>query len=457
VINRRLLFIAVTLAFACSLLAGPVLARNYHVSGGIQYVSQGDKEKAKQNYEDAQRLYRKAVIQLTQGIEESPKDLEAWDYLGRAYGELDIADSSGWAFGTGIRLIQEQDGKEKLVKRMQDNRQFYWANYFSAAIETYRMGQDMDDEQAVKDSSLAAANTMRKAIAMMREDPRAYCNIAVFLVGADRFNEALAAVNEGLVFAPQDSCLLGRLESLTLSMGEQAAQSGDYAMAIETYEKLMADNPDDVNNAQRLGELYFQQGGALSTKAGEAGDDSTRAMLEQERQVAYGNAAKYFGMYFEKNQEDVNGRYNYGLALIRAGQFNDAIQVLQGGLVQEPSSGDFHSLMATAYTGAGNDDKATAHRLIAMVINEGTVVEDPAAFADASAKKWGAKTDAPKYLKDPGPPEEVRTLVRGEYETETWFWWSKMMAVTMVKGRKVTELDFSTVAVADTPAETGTP
>jgi tetratricopeptide (TPR) repeat protein len=246
---------------------------------------------------------------------------------------------------------------------------------------------------------------------------------------------------------------------LTLSIGEQAAESGDYAMAIGTYEKLMADDPDDVANAQRLGELYFQQGGSLATQAAEATDDTAKAALERERHSAYGNAAKYFGMYFQKNQEDINGRYNYSLALIRAGQFDEAVTTLQGGLVQDPSSEDFHSLMATAYTGRENDDKATAHRLIAMVLNEGTVVEDAAVFADASAKKWGAKADAPKYLKDLGAPEEVRTLIRGEYETETWFWWDKRRAVTMVKGRKVTELDYSTVAVADTPEATpaGTP
>jgi hypothetical protein len=58
-----------------------------------------------------------------------------------------------------------------------------------------------------------------------------------------------------------------------------------------------------------------------------------------------------------------------------------------------------------------------------------------------------------------GPPEEIRTLVRGEYETETWFWWTKMRAVTMIKGYKVTELHYA-AATADAPAEAapaGTP
>lgn len=446
--HRRLLFIGTAVAFAGSLFAGPVLARNYHISGGIQYVTQAGKEAEKQNYEDAARLYRKAIVQLTDGLEASPKDIEAWDYLGRAYGELDIADSAGWAFGTGIKKAEEK-GDDKLVERLQDNRQYYWANYFNAAIDTYRTAEDEEDPEAVKDSSMAAAVSMRKAIAMMREDPRAYCNIAVFLVRADKFNEALAAVNEGLVFTPQDSCLLGRLESLTLSMGEQAAESGDFAMAIETYQKLLADNPGDVANAQRLGELYFQQGGSLTTKAADATDEAARKELETKRDAAYGNAAKYFGQYFQANQGDLNGRYNYALALIRAGDFQEAVKILHGGLMQDPASIDFHTLMATAYSGLKNDDMATGHRLIAMVLEEGTVVEDPAAYAEASAKKWGAKTDAPKYLKELGPPEEVRTLVRGEYETETWFWWSKMRAVTMVKGRKVTDLDFAGVAMAE--------
>jgi predicted Zn-dependent protease len=457
---KRLIFFGMTLAFAAAMFGGTALARDHRISGGIQYVNLAGQAKEKRQYSDANRMYRKAVVQLTEGIEKSPKDVEAWDYLGQAYAELDIPDSAGWAFGEGIRQAEEKGGKKKLVERMKTNRKFYWQHYYQVAFETYRMGTEETDPQAVRDSATRAVETMKKAIAVNPTESIAYCNVAVFMVKAEQLDEALDTVNQGLVYAPRDSCLLGRLESLTLSMGERAAESGDYGAAIETYEALMADHPDDVNNAQRLAELYFQQGGSYAKQAGEATDEAAKATLAEQRNAAYANAAKYFGMYYEKNPEDQNGRYNYSLALVRALKFGEALEVMQGGLEQDPTSVDFHALMATAYTALGNDDQATAHRLITMVLNDGIVVDDPAGFADASAKKWGAKADAPKLLTDLGTPEEVRTMTRGEYETETWFWWSKRRAVTMVKGRKVTDLDFAQVAMVEQPTEaapTGTP
>jgi hypothetical protein len=88
-----------------------------------------------------------------------------------------------------------------------------------------------------------------------------------------------------------------------------------------------------------------------------------------------------------------------------------------------------------------------------MMLNEGTVMDDPTDFATKSAEKWGAKAEAGTYLKELGPPEEVRTQTKGESEVETWFWWTKMRVVTMVKGRKVSDLSFEQMASAGTSAE----
>ncbi len=410
-------------------------ARNFHISGGIQYVAQGDKEKAKGLFEDARRLYGKAVAQLVEGIAEDQDDIEAWDYLGRAYAELDSTERAGWAFGSGIRLACAQDEKKKLCKRMQDNRTFYWGTYYQSALDTWKLADAAATPEAQKDSARAAAAKMRKAIQVYSEEPSSYCNLAAFLGKAEDYAEALEAVQQGLQVAAGDSCLIRRQEDITVALAVQAEERGDYDAAIAQNEKILAADPSDVTTAGRLGQLYFNKGQKLEKDGDAAG-----------AKAAYASAAKNFGLLHQKNETDEDALYNYALALIQAEDYSAAAAAVQKGLLAKPTSLDLHSLMANAYTGLKLDDEATKHRLVSMVVKEGTKVSDPGAFATASAQKWGPKSNAASELQKMGPPEEVYTQTRGDYDVELWCWWSKSRTLTLVKGATVSDLSFSQVA-----------
>ena len=233
-------------------------ARNYHCAGGIQYVSQGQQEFAKGNIEDAHRIYGKAVAQLTQCLTEDPKDIEAWDYLGVAYAEMDSAEQSGQAFAQGIaKATDAGDEKKKLLERLKANQQHYWVSYFNAAIKQYQTAVQSAPagQNPAPESFLPAVEAMKKAVAEDQANPKGYCNLAAFQANAGKTEDAVATVEAGLKVAPGDSCLMQRKTQVGVSIGENALKTGDFAAAAAPYEKMLAANPQDAGSALRLGQL----------------------------------------------------------------------------------------------------------------------------------------------------------------------------------------------------------
>src|SRR5262249_22112170 len=129
------------LTLACLVAwSGTAVARNPHCAGGIQYVSQGMRDKDKGNTEDYSREMNKAVQQLVTCAQEDPKDLEALGYLGWAYAELDSAKQAGDAFKTAIDGLTAR-GDVKTRDLVVNNRDSYYARYFNAGIERISAAQ----------------------------------------------------------------------------------------------------------------------------------------------------------------------------------------------------------------------------------------------------------------------------------------------------------------------------
>lgn len=428
------------------LLSAPALARNYHIAGGIQYVVQGGKERAKGNEEDARRIYGKAVTQLTLGIKEDPGDVEAWDYLGVAYAELDSAAQAGQAFEQGIEMATAKDDK-KLLKRMLDNREHYWVRYFNDAIRTYQKAVE-ESETDQPDPALAAqaVEAMDSAVAMDPKNPKSYCNLAALLANAGRFDEAMEMVEKGLGYAPTDTCLTERKQSLSVAAAQKAEETGDWAKAAAPFERMLERDPNDADAALRLGEIYFREGQSLEQKAAEAPEGPERQAAEAEAKEAFARSAEGFGKFSSLKPEDKDGLYNYGVALLRAGKYEEAGKADIQLLAKAPLSPDYHSALANAYRGLGLEDPANGHTLMAKILREGEKLGNADSAAKATAKTAGAKSDAAKLLNELGSPDEVRTQVMGDFPVEAWFWAGPKRAVLFSKGRTVSDVSFAQLA-----------
>jgi Tfp pilus assembly protein PilF len=426
-------------------------ARNFHCAGGIQYVIQGQAEFAKGNVEDAHRIYGKAVAQLTQCLTEDPKDIEAWDYLGVAYGELDSAEQSGQAFAQGIAKATEAgEEKKKLLDRMRANQLHYWVTYFNAAIKQYTTAVQSAPSGQNPDPSafLPAAEAMKKAVAEDPSNPKGYCNLAAFQANAGKADDAEQTVETGLKVAPGDSCLLKRKEQVGVSVSENAVKTGDFATATASYEKMLAANPQDSGSALRLGQLYFDQGTKLADSADKETDAAKKQSLAADSKTAFEKSSKNFGIYHSLKPDDKDGLYNNTLAALQAGDGATAAKLAEEGLAADPSSPEYHGLLASAYSALNVPDAASAHKLVSRTLKEGQKESDPAGFAQKEATTQGPTSTVAKKLKELGPPDDVRTMTLGDYPVQTWIWYAKKRAILFSKGAQVTAADWSTIAVA---------
>jgi tetratricopeptide (TPR) repeat protein len=442
--SRRYLGAAGLLAsLATVLVVSPAPARDFHVAGGIQYVVQGGKERAKGNEADARRIYGKAIAQLTQGIAADPGDVEAWDYLGVAYAELDSAEQCGWAFGHGIDLARTKPEEKKLLQRMLDNREHYWVRYFNDAIRTYQKAVEASPTgEPDSAATMEAVVSMRRALAVNPTNPKAFCNLGAFLANARRYDDAIATVEDGLKVAPQDSCLLARKEQLSVAAADKAAETGDWDKATAPFERMLAANPQDSWAALRIGETYFKKGQALDEQASKLADGPEKQAAQEQVRAAFARSADGFGKYSELKPDDKDGRYNYAVALMRAEKYQDAGQAAIAGLAAEPLSPEFHAVLASAYRGLKMEDPANGHTLMAKALREGKPEADAAAAAKASAEKAGPASDAARLLKELGPPAEIRTEQIGDFPVEAWFWPGAKRAVMMSKGRTVSDVSY---------------
>jgi tetratricopeptide (TPR) repeat protein len=435
------------------LLAPPAAARNANISGGIQYVTQAEREAAKGDSVEMRRIFGKAVKFLNMGISESPKDVEAWDYLAHAYARLDSAEKCGWAFSQGIALAKADPELKKLLDQMVTNRKHYAAVY---AIEASLAYQKAVAGGSVPDPtlSLQAAQAMRMALAVNPEDAKSYCNLAAFYAYAKHFDEALQAVDKGLKLAPQDSCLTSRKDQLGVVLADRAEATGDWAAAIALYEKAAASTPGDLGPAQRLGELYFKQGRALAAKADSLPEGPEKqAALEQAKQ-AFFHSAEGFGKYSAGHPDEKDGRYNYMIALLQAEKYEDAGHAAIEALAGDPLNPEFHSALSSAYRGLKLEDPANGHTLLARILRDGTKDADPAAAAKKSAGTWGATSDAARLLKEMGPPDDIRTQTIGTYDVECWVWVGPKRGVLMSKGRTVSDVTFAQLVTPAPPKAT---
>lgn len=449
---RRYLGAAGLLASLLTVVVSPALARDFHVAGGIQYVVQGGKERAKGNEEDARRIYGKAVAQLTQGIATDPGDIEAWDYLGVAYAELDSAEKCGWAFGRGIEMARAKPEEKKLLQRMVDNREHYWVRYFNEAIRTYQKAVEASPSgEPDSAATMEAVVSMRRALAVNPSNPKSYCNLGAFLANARNYDAAIATVDDGLKIAPQDSCLLGRKEQLSVAVADKAAETGDWERATGPIERLYAANPNDADAALRLGEIYFKKGTALDAAAAKLPDGPDKQTALEQVRASFARSADGFGKFSELKPDNQDGRYNHAIALIRAEKYAEAGQVAIAGLAVEPLSPEFHAVMSNAYRGLKLEDPANGHTLMAKVLREGERASDSDSAAKAIVAKSGPTSDAARLYKELGAPAEIRTEQMGDFPIEAWFWTGAKRAVLMSKGRTVSDVSWAQMVTPAPP------
>ena len=447
---------AFVLAAAC---APRVEARDANIAGGIQYVIQAIKEKEKPggSIEDANRMFGKAVMNLTKGIANDPKDSEAWDYLGRAYGELDSAAQTGHAFEEAISRLAD---KPKILKRAEDNRDFFFAKYYNDGLAKYKeatgimkaedIPNSTDPKAAEAKAKLALAEAgFRKALLINKTKAVAYDNLAIMLALQGKFADAGPVVEAGLANAvPKDGEEYGRLtkrkDSLYNNRVVELLKANDYDGALTMLDGVLERSPNDFGALSQAAQTAFTKAQKLVEAKDEAG---AKAM--------FGRAAGYFGRAAAAAPDPTNKNdmlYNQAIASQQAADYKGAATIAYGLVQDNPKEISYHRLLRGGYDKMGAQKKADEQTWVILGMNESaTTVADIAGFVAKVPKA----SEGGKLLVDLGPPDEIRQFTNGDLKVDVWYWWTKKRAVAFTSGHQVGAANFGEFA-PDAPAAPAT-
>jgi tetratricopeptide (TPR) repeat protein len=453
---KRSLTLALAGAALAAGLAGPAQARNPHCAGGIQYVSQAMNDKNRGNLEDYQREINKAVQQLTQCVSEDPADLEALGYLGWAYAEVDSSKLAGEVFDKAIAGLKTK-GDPKKVDWAVTNRESYWATAFNDGIAKINAAQNAYPDYARKPANDAdvtlkeearknyeqAIKSLTRAGNLKPGDAKTLRNLGSVYAFMGEFPQAESIFREGLRAAPGDTMLEQSAKSARVNYANQLIDQKKFDEAITYFGDLIKADPNNADLHLGLADAIFKRAGSKQGDARKpdfkaAGDEYAAAAklkpadadLSFNAALAYQNAGEpklaepLWRTTLKLRPDDVDAMSALGSALADLQRYDEAVQVLWGGVAKEPKNKILHRQLGAVYTKAGNNPKSTEELMVYLALDKGTPAADPA----AATKGAKAGTDRAKTLASSGTPDEVIPWeVQGE-KVESWFYWSKKQA-----------------------------
>jgi Flp pilus assembly protein TadD len=418
---------------AIAIGAGTAAARNFHCSGGIQYVIQGTKEKDKGNLEDAHRIFGKGVAQLRQCTTEDPNDSESWSYLGWALAEVDSAAEAGAAFDQAeTRLAAEP---KKLLIATQ-NRKSYWVNYYNEGLSKYKSADSIvkvaellnsnDPNAPAARAKLAESEiSFRKAIALSPKELVAYNNLAIVEALQGKFPEANATIEKGLAIDPKNEDLLNRQKSMVVNAIKPKLDAGDYEGALGIMDQVLAGAPNDYDRLVQAAQVSYE----YAEKLDKDKKDTAKAM--------YGRSAGYYGKAAAA-AADASAKkdmtYNQAIASQNAGDNLGSAKLVWSLVQDNPKDKALHSMLRGAYDRMGSKKKADDEVWVILGLND---TATPVADVPGYTAKVVKTTDAGKTLTAQGAPEDVRQFKSGETQIDLWYYWNKKQVFAFASGRQV--------------------
>ncbi|MFN8586930.1 MAG: tetratricopeptide repeat protein [Candidatus Eisenbacteria bacterium] len=446
-------------AVLCVVVAGTALARNPHCAGGIQYVTQGLRDKEKGNTEDYQREMNKAVDQLSMCATEDDTDFEALGYLGWAYAELDSCGPAGEWFAKAIAAGTAK-GDRKKVELIATNRDHYWTMRYNEGIAAIQTAQSAypdftkaptEDEKELyaqaRQSYDLAVTKLTQAKFLRPGHSQTLRNLATAFALMGNFDSAEAVLRNAIVEVPGDTNLTSALTTVRANKANGLLQANKLDEAIAYYGDLVKQDPNGTDLYMGLGNAYFTRAGNKTDAAAKkadyklAGDAyakayslrDTDANLAFNAALAYQNASELalaeaqWRAVLVKSPNDPDALSQLGSVLADEKKFADAEQVLAKAISIKPEEKVYYRQLAAVYSKQNNNARMTEMMFVYLALNSGT----PAADAAATAKGAKAGSAAANTVASLGAPEKVMTWTDNTAGTlQTWIYTGKKQAFT---------------------------
>jgi tetratricopeptide (TPR) repeat protein len=300
--------------------------------------------------------YAQAEDAFRQAIQDEPDNWEAYSYLAQSLARQEKYDEARGYFVTA-REKAPDDEKKMIVKETQ--RTFFVdhakrgitalnTDNFEEAVYQFEMATSVYDEDPVGWVNLGVSYSNMAPTAEVPEpevkameafqrsvdvDPtyvEGWRNLGISYRNAGDFAKAQEAFEKVVELAPED------VDGL-LSLGDVSFNIEDYDKALDSYQKAADLEPENYDLQFSLGAAYFNR-----ERYAEAGQAFQKA--------AAGAMGTDAGLY-----EDA--LYRLGFSYVKTENYEAAISTLST-LIAVSDKPEYHELLGTAYTKAGQTDAA---------------------------------------------------------------------------------------------------
>lgn len=245
-----------------------------------------------------QKNYDRAMELLEKEVQKNPKSDEGYYLLGVVYGEKDQYTKMADAYDKSLSI------SKNFEENIEKSKQYYWAALFNRGVKAYQEGVNAEIEDSSKVYFQRAAHNFEQAINILPDSADTYKNLAFVYLN-----------------------------------------TGDYDKAVNPLRKLI-EKDKSIEGYQYLGEILLEKGNQLKEKdeaeANRAYDESIKVLEEgrkiypneQRILVALSNAyiaankldvaRDVFKAGVEAEPENQYYRYNYGVLLLNADEFEEA-------------------------------------------------------------------------------------------------------------------------------------
>jgi tetratricopeptide (TPR) repeat protein len=445
------LTVAVLSVTFCAVLAGTAFARNPHIAGGIQYVTQGLNDKQRGNTEDYQREMNKAVDQLTLGTTEDPADFEGQGYLAWALAELDSAGPAGEWFSKAAAAAAAKGDKKKLDVIV-SNRDHYWSIAFNDGIKNVQAAQQLS-EAGVKDEAAKAfalaAEKLTAATLLRPGHPQTIRNLATAYALALDYDASERVLVAGISQAAGDTAAYVLTEALKTVRQNKAGALTDakkYDEAIAYYIELTKAEPGNADLWMGLGNAYYNRATEKSdaTKKQDfkaAADAYAKAseLRPADETLAFNAALSYqnagelpfaetqWKSFLKAKPNDADALSSLASVLADQKKFADAQLALEQALQLKPDEKIYYRQLAAVFSKQGNNPKTAELMFVYLAMANGK----PRADIAGALKEARAGSAAANTATAMGAPDKVLDWTDNTAGAlQTWLYTSKHLAFT---------------------------
>ena len=244
--------------------------------------------------------------------------------------------------------------------------------------KTYQKEYDLGVRYLSEGNYEEAVIAFTAAIEIEPNHAEAYVGLADTYIGMSDLVQARDVLAGGLEVVDDETELRRKLSDVECGMGQVELEQGNYADAIDHYLEALKNDPESENTYELLADAYIGLGDEyLETGEYEKAEEAFQNAIDNDpdQPDAYeGLADAYIGQGDKekaieilkegiKTASDIDAlksklsdvEYDYGVEKSIAGEYEEAIELLQDSLNNNPDQEDAHSELAFAYFCLANE------------------------------------------------------------------------------------------------------